>query len=48
MTYIDWHTCTCGKRAYHHKRDAKTIRRHIGDTTMSVYRRRTFGLVGRA
>ncbi|AZG43462.1 hypothetical protein [Gordonia insulae] len=38
MTFTDWHTCICGKRAYHRKSDAKKIRRHIGDNTMSVYR----------
>lgn len=27
----DYTTCICGKRGYHHKTDAKRVRRTIGD-----------------
>lgn len=35
--------CICGKRGYHHKRDAKTVRRVHGGDHLSVYRCTTSG-----
>ncbi|MGW0039840.1 hypothetical protein [Gordonia sp. NPDC003376] len=38
-TAPDWTTCPdCGKRSYRAKRDAKTLRRRLGDGRLSVYR----------
>lgn len=34
----DYTTCNCGKRGYHHKTDAKRVRRTIGDKHLGIYR----------
>ena len=38
MSVVDWHSCICGKRSYHDKGDAKTVRRTMGDKGIGVYR----------